>query len=154
MGKGKGLTFTIFAALGAIAGYASYMARKDEFSSETKEKVDTVLNKVQNVATDLKRTYTAIGDKDSFKTSTKNLSNSSLKLVEKAGDLIASGASDMFKSVSKQISNVTTKYTDDDSSYFDDLDESYMKKGKKNAKKITTKKPVKKATKNSNKTKK
>ena len=46
MGKGKGLTFTLFAALGAFVGYASYMAKRNEFSEDTKDKYDTFIRNI------------------------------------------------------------------------------------------------------------
>lgn len=151
MGKGRGLTFTLFAALGALTGYATYMASRDEFSEDTKDKVDTVLNKLQNVGTDIKRTYTSIGDKDSFKENSKNLGNSSLKLANKAGDLIKSGAADMYKFTKKVIADAVEKYTDDDSdSSYDDIDANYITKNtkkKKSTKKTNTSKPKKKTIK-------
>ena len=156
MGKGKGLTFTIFAALGALAGYATYMASKDEFSDETKDRYDKVVNKVKNVGTDLKRTYTSIGDKESFNTSTKNLGNSAMKLVEKAGNLVASASSDMYKFASSQISKAIeqscTTSDDDINGSNDDLDVNYVstKGGKKKKSKSTTKKSTKATTKKSN----
>ena len=106
MGKGKGLTFTVFAALGALAGYASYMARKNEFSEETINKYDTFLNKAKNVGNDIQRTYTSIGDKQKFTANTKNLGESAKKLAGKATDLVASASGDMFKHARQQVGEV------------------------------------------------
>lgn len=148
MGKGKGITFTLFAMLGALTGFATYMASKDEFSEDTKDKVDTVLNKLQNVGTDIKRTYTSIGDKDSFKESSKNLGTSSMKLATKTGDLIKSGAADMYKFTKKMIGDAIEKYTDDDTNDdYDDIDANYVSKKpkkKKSVKKTASKKTGKK----------
>ena len=106
MGKGKGLTFTLFAALGAFVWYASYMASKDEFSEETKDKYDTFMIKAKNVGTDIKRTYTSIGDKSRFTSNTKNLGESTKKLASRATDLVVSATSDMYKNVKSQVSEV------------------------------------------------
>ena len=103
MGKGKGLTFTLFAVLGALTGYASYMASKDEFSDETKNKYDNFLNKAKNVGTDIQRTYTSIGDKNEFTNNTKNLSESAKKLASKAGDLVMSATVDMYNHAKSQV---------------------------------------------------
>lgn len=142
MGKGKGLTFTVFAALGAFVGYASYMAKQNEFSDDTKEKYDTFINKAKNVGTDLKRTYTSIGDKSKFTASTKNLSESTKKLASKATDLVVSATNDMYNNVksyvSEAISNVTSDYDYDD-----------YETPKKNLKKSKT---IKKSTKKTSKT--
>lgn len=104
MGKGKGLTFTLFAILGAVTGYATYMARKDEFSDETKDKYDLFLNKAKNVGTDIQRTYTSIGDKKQFTNNTRNLSESAKKLASKAGDLVASATVDIYNHAKSQVS--------------------------------------------------
>lgn len=116
MGKGKGLTFTIFAALGAFVGYASYMAKKNEFSEDTKDKYDNFISKAKNVGTDLQRTYTSIGDKTKFTANTKNLSESAKKLANKATDLVVSATNDMYNNVksyvSEAISNAALDFED------------------------------------------
>ena len=106
MGKGKGLAFTVFAALGALVGYASYMASKDEFSEETKDKYDNFINKAKNVGTDIQRTYTSIGDKQKFTISTKNLGESAKKLASKAPGLVASATGDMYRRAKEQVGEV------------------------------------------------
>lgn len=120
MGKGKLFTFTLFATLGAIAGYASYMISKDEFSDETIDRYDKVVNKLKNVGTDIKRTYTSIGDKKEFTNSSKNLSESAMKLAAKTGDLIASASVDMYESAKDKIMNAIDSNREDDDE-FDDL---------------------------------
>lgn len=104
MGKGKGLTFTVFAALGAIAGYATYMARKDEFSDETKDTYEVFINKARNVGTDIKRTYTSIGNKKQFTNNTKNLKESATKLASEVGTLFKSATSDIYQHAKSQVS--------------------------------------------------
>ena len=128
MSRGRGLTFTLFAALGAIVGYASYMAKENEFSDETKDKYDMFLNKARNVGNDLQRTYTTIGDKKEFTASTKNLSESAKKLANKAGDLVISATNDMYNSAKAMVTN------------------AFESAEKANTVKTTTKKPTKKAT--------
>lgn len=147
MGKGKGLTFTVFAALGAFVGYASYMARKNEFSEETKDKYDNFLNKAKNVGTDIKRTYTSIGDKSKFTSNTKNLSESTKKLANKATDLVVSAANDMYQNVKSRVSETLSGAMNDFD--FDDLTK------KKVVKKVkSVKKTPKKTTKSTKTTKK
>ena len=147
MGKGKGLTFTVFAALGAFVGYASYMARKNEFSEETKDKYDNFLNKAKNVGTDIKRTYTSIGDKSKFTSNTKNLSESTKKLANKATDLVVSAANDMYQNVKSRVSETLSGAMNDFD--FDDLTK------KKVIKKVkSVKKTPKKTTKSTKTTKK
>lgn len=145
MGKGGFLKFAALTALGAIAGYATYMASKDEFSDETKDRYGKVLNKIKNVGTDIKRTYTAVGDKDSFKTATSNLGNSAMKLAEKTGDLMLSASSDMYKKAKVYIKDAYNKMSEDEASY-DDLDDSTAK-----PKKTIKKKPAKKSAKKTSK---
>ena len=135
MGKGKGLTFTLFAILGAVTGYASYMARKDEFSDETKSKYDVFLNKAKNVGTDLQRTYTSIGDKKQFTNSTKNLSESAMKLASKAGDLVVSATTDIYKHAKSQVAETIENAKND----FNDFNTNYKNKNKTNNKKSTKK---------------
>ena len=143
MGKGKGLTFTLFAILGAVTGYASYMARKDEFSDETKSKYDVFLNKAKNVGTDLQRTYTSIGDKKQFTNSTKNRSESAMKLASKAGDLVVSATTDIYKHAKSQVAETIENAKND----FNDFNINYKNKNKTNNKKSTKKESkVKKKT--------
>lgn len=137
MSKGKGLTFTVFAILGAVAGYATYMASKNEFSDETKENYDKVVNKFKNVSTDIKRTYTAIGDKTAFKKSTKDLGVSTKKLAKKASGLVASASSDMYKFAKEKIKNaVNNSNNDDKNNNYDDIDNGFSSKKNKIIKKI------------------
>lgn len=145
MGKGKGLTFTLFAVLGAITGYASYMARKDEFSDETKSKYDVFLNKAKNVGTDLQRTYTSIGDKQQFTNNTRNLSESAMKLASKAGDLVVSATTDIYNHAKSQVTESIENAKND----FNEFNENYKKQ---NSIKASTKKPAKKTTKVNKKT--
>ena len=141
MGKGRGLTFTLFAVLGAITGYASYMARKDEFSDETKDKYDVFLNKAKNVGTDIQRTYTSIGDKKQFTNNTKNLSESAKKLASNAGDLIASATVDIYNHAKSHMAETFENAKND----FSELNIAYNKekstktKSKNNSAKKNTK---------------
>ena len=136
MGKGKGITFTLFAVLGAITGYATYMARKDEFSEETKYKYDVFLNKAKNVGTDIQRTYTSIGDKRQFTNSTKNLSESAKKLASKAGDLVLSATADIYNHAKSHVSETIENAKNDLNEY---------------NKSVKNKKPVKLSVKKDNK---
>lgn len=145
MGKGKGLTFTLFAALGAFVGYASYMAKRNEFSEDTKDKYDTFINKAKNVGTDLQRTYTSIGDKSKFTANTKNLSESAKKLANKATDLVVSATNDMYNNVKSYVSEAISNAALD----FDDYETP--KKAVKKTKAV--KKVAKKTTKTTKKKK-
>lgn len=146
MGKGKGLTFTLFAVLGAITGYASYMARKDEFSDETKSKYDVFLNKAKNVGTDIQRTYTSIGDKRQFTNNTKNLSESAMKLASKAGDLVVSATTDIYNHAKSQVAETIENAKND----FNDFNANYKKQN--SVKSSTKKSAAKKITKVKKKT--
>lgn len=139
MGKGKGLTFTLFAALGAMVGYASYMARENEFSEETKDKYDVFLNKAKNVGSDLQRTYTTIGDKKKFTESTKDLSESAKKLASKASDLVLSATSDMYKNAKAKVSDALGNAN------YGELVKATV--SNKSVKKVTKKTPTKKTVK-------
>ena len=134
MGKGKGLTFTTFAILGALTGYTVYMANKDKFSDETKDKYDSFVDKFKSVGDDIVRTYTAIGDKEEFKTS---------------GKLVLSASNDMYKYAKDKVSDATNGFLDDDSlESYDDIDNKKTKpksaKNKSTKSNKTTKKKSKK----------
>lgn len=103
MANNKGLTFTVFAILGALTGYATYVAKKNGFSEETIDKYDTVLNKAKNIGTDIKRTYTSIGDKERFESSTMNLGKNVKKLATDASALVKSATEDMYKHAKKDM---------------------------------------------------
>ena len=148
MGKGKGFTFTLFAALGAIAGYASYMAKKDQFSDETKSKYDNFLNKAKNVGTDLQRAYTSIGDKRQFTNSTKNLSESAKKLASKAGDLVLSATADIYNYAKNQVSETLENAKNDFDEYNQYISQKSVKKhGPKSKVTVKSTKAKKKVTK-------
>lgn len=140
MGKGRGLTFTLFAVLGAMVGYASYMAKENEFSEETKDKYDMFLNKAKNVGNDIQRTYTTIGDKKQFTNSTKNLTESAKKLASKASDLVISATNDMYQSARAKVSNAIENVSSSDFS----MPKASKKATKKTTKKSTAKKTTKK----------
>ena len=146
MGKGKGITFTLFAILGAVAGYASYMAKKDEFSDETKDKYDIFVNKAKNVGTDIQRTYTSIGDKSQFTNNTKNLSNSARKLASRAGDLVMSATSDIYNSARNHIvETIENAKSDINSSKTSSNSKVTLKSKSNKTSKNTKKKPNKKS---------
>ena len=109
MSNNKGFAFTVFAILGALTGYATYIASKDGFSEETIDKYDTVLNKAKNVGTDIKRTYTSIGDKTRFESNTMNLGKSVKKLATDAGELVISATGDMYKHDKKDVKKMEKK---------------------------------------------
>lgn len=112
MAKNKGLLFTIFAALGALTGYATYMANQDEFSDDTKDKYDSFLNKAKNVSTDIQRTYTSIGDKREFEANTKNLGKNAKNLATDAGNLVVSATTDIYNSAKKNVSKAVKSFNE------------------------------------------
>lgn len=128
MSKGKGLTFTVFAILGALTGYATYMARKNEFSNETVDKYGAMLNKAKHVGVDLKRAYTSIGDEKGFIENTNNLKKNAQKLAENAGSLVKSATNDMYKYAKSNVEKSLKS----------------IKKESKSTKKATAKKSTKK----------
>lgn len=132
MANNKGFAFTVFAILGALTGYATYIASKNGFSEETIDKYDTVLNKAKNVGTDLKRTYTSIGDKDKFESSSMNLGKSVKKLASDASELVISATGDMYEHAKKDMQKTI---------------DNFNKEQKKSSKPKATKVKAKKATK-------
>ena len=111
MAKKKGLLMTFLAALFATSGYAGYMASTDEFSSETKSKFSTFLNKFKNVETDVKRTYISLGDESKFEESYKNLGKSAVKLATGTGDLVKSASKDMYNHAVNNVKNAVEALT-------------------------------------------
>lgn len=132
MANNKGFAFTVFAILGALTGYATYIASKNGFSEETIDKYDTVLNKAKNVGTDLKRTYTSIGDKDKFESSSMNLGKSVKKLASDASELVISVTGDMYEHAKKDMQKTI---------------DNFSKEQKKSPKPKTIKSKTKKVTK-------
>ena len=112
MAKKKGISFPFFAALGALTGYAGYMANKNEFSDETKNKYDAVLNKVKDVGEDVKRTYISLGDKDKFEASTKRLSSSAKRAAKSAGELMKSAGKDIYEKAKKSVAKAVDSMSD------------------------------------------
>ncbi len=115
MGKGKGLLFSLFAALGAITGYAGYMANQDEFSEETKNNYNTVIKKFKNVGNDVKRTYISIGNKKSFAASSKSLGENAKKAAINTGELVKSASIDMYNNAKKNVLNAVDSFASDTS---------------------------------------
>ena len=121
------------------------MAKRNEFSEDTKDKYDTFISKAKNVGTDLQRTYTSIGDKSKFTANTKNLSESAKKLANKATDLVVSATNDMYNNVKSYVSEAISNAALD----FDDYETP--KKAVKKTKAV--KKVAKKTTKTTKKKK-
>lgn len=146
MAKNKGLLFTVFAAIGALTGYATYMANKDEFSSDTKDKYDSFLDKAKNVGSDIQRTYTSIGDKSEFTSSTKSLSENAKDLATNAGNLVASATTDMYNSAKKNVAKAVKSFNEASKDKSKNKANSTKRKvnSKATSKKATTKKSKKK----------
>lgn len=134
MAKHKGLVFSAFAILGALTGYVTYMARKDAFSDETKDKYDVVLNKMRNVGNDIKRTYTSIGDEDEFISNTENLKSNAKKLAAKAGELVKSASKDIYQHAKKDVNKAVEVFNENKKSY------NRTKPSTKKVKKVAAKK--------------
>lgn len=154
---GKKLGFTLLAAIGAIAGYAAYIASQDGFSDDTKENCEEMFSNAKDVGNDIERTYTSIGDKRKFTKNSKTLGNSTLKLAGKTGGLVASASNDMYKFTKKQISSFMNNLKDNDKlGDFDDLEEGIIDYSEHNIKpmKLNPKKTITPAKTNSKATKK
>lgn len=131
MAKKKGLLLTIIAAIGAFTGYANYMAKKDEFSDETKDKYDAFLGHFKDVGEDVKRTYISIGNKKAFAASTKKLTKSAEKAAIGTSELVKSMSTDMYNHAKTSILKAVDSFSNDD--------QKDIAKKKSNKKKNTSK---------------
>lgn len=149
MAKKKGVSFPLFAALGALTGYAGYMANKNEFSNETKDKYDAVVNKVKDIGEDVKRTYISLGDKEKFEASTKRLSSTAKRAAKSAGELMKSAGKDMYEKAKKSVAKAVDSMSDAPKKSTKKVSAKKTTKSKttKSAPKKTTKKVTKKTSK-------
>ena len=84
------------ATLGTMAYLVNYFIQNDEFSEETIKEFNHLVKHAKNVGNDVKRTYTSLGNKKSFETSTKSLGNSAKKLYSSGLTLVKDAGSDIY----------------------------------------------------------
>ena len=90
------LSLTALTALGTMAYAVNYLAKNEEFSEDTIEKYNHLIKNVKAVGSDVKRTYTSIGDKAGFKSSTTSLSKNAKKMYDNGISLVKTASSDMY----------------------------------------------------------
>ena len=84
------------ATLGTMAYLVNYFIKNDEFSEETIEEFNHLINNAKTVGNDVKRTYTSLGNKKNFANSTKSLGNSAKKLYSSGLTLVKGASSDIY----------------------------------------------------------
>lgn len=104
MKKGRFLSFSALAVLGATAYAVNYLIQNDKFSNDTKETLKNVITSAKDVGSDIKRTYTSIVNKDDIDYSKKSLGNSAKKLYDDSITLVKDASDDVITFVKKQIS--------------------------------------------------
>ena len=115
MKKGYISSLVKVASIGAIFGFAKYMIEKNKFSKETKTCYSEALDSVKNVGSDIKRTYTAIGDEKAFKAKSDNLKESAKTLAKNTGKLILSASSDVYNYASDNVKKAIENASKDES---------------------------------------
>ena len=142
MKKSTGFLLGFVSAIGVVSYMVSEVIKDDSFSDETKDNYNTFIKDAKRVGSDLKRTYTAIGDKDEFLNMTSSLQNNAKKLAKNTGNLLKEGASNVIDYYKEKINEKASKYIDED-------EEVAPKKKvvEKKPKKILSKKPIKKSNK-------
>ena len=90
------LSLTALTALGTMAYAVNYLAKNEEFSEDTIEKYNHLIKNMKALGADVKRTYTSIGDKASFKSSTTSLSKNAKKMSDNGISLVKTASSDMY----------------------------------------------------------
>ena len=90
------LSLTALTALGTMAYAVNYLAKNEEFSEDTIEKYNHLIKNVKAVGSDVKRTYTSIGDKAGFKSSTTSLSKNAKKMYDNGISLVKTASNDMY----------------------------------------------------------
>lgn len=143
MKKSTGFLLGFVSAIGVVSYMVSEVIKDDSFSDETKDNYNTFIKDAKKVGSDLKRTYTAIGDKDEFLNMTSTLQNNAKKLAKNTGSLLKEGASNVIDYYKEKINEKASKYIDDD----DEEVAPKKKKVEQKPKKFLAKKDPKKTSK-------
>ena len=142
MKKSTGFLLGFISAIGVVSYMVSEVIKDDSFSDETKDNYNTFIKDAKKVGNDLKRTYTAIGDKDEFLNMTSSLQNNAKRLAKNTGSLLKEGASNVIDYYKEKINEKASKYIDED-----EEETSKKKTVEKKSKKILSKKTIKKSNK-------
>ena len=142
MKKSTGFLLGFISAIGVVSYMVSEVIKDDSFSEETKDNYNSFIKEAKRVGNDLKRTYTAIGDKDEFLNMTSSLQNNAKRLAKNTGSLLKEGASNVIDYYKDKINEKVNKD-------FEDEEEVTDKKKKivGKTKKILSKKTIKKSSK-------
>ena len=142
MKKSTGFLLGFISAIGVVSYMVSEVIKDDSFSEETKDNYNSFIKEAKRVGSDLKRTYTAIGDKDEFLNMTSSLQNNAKRLAKNTGSLLKEGASNVIDYYKDKINEKVNKDFEDEEEVTDK-----MKKIVGKTKKILSKKTNKKSSK-------
>ena len=106
MKKGTLFTMFTFATLGAFAYVINDFIKNDEFSEDTIDQYYNMIKNAKSVGSDVKRTYTSLGDKNKFKKSTKALGANTKKLYSSGLSLVKGAGSDIYTHFADKFSQV------------------------------------------------
>ena len=99
------ISLTAITAISSIAYAVNYLVKNDEFSEDTIDKYNHLVKNMKAVGNDVKRTYTSIGDKKNFESSTKSLSKNAKKLYNNGISLVKTAGSDMYSVFKDKFNN-------------------------------------------------
>ncbi|MDO5563624.1 MAG: hypothetical protein Q4F88_00120 [Eubacteriales bacterium] len=134
MSKKFGFAELLFAsAIGCVGGIVYYLAKNDKFSEETNDNYKDVINNAKEFGQGVKRTYTSVGNKDSFSEEGKELGAKTMDLLKSTKEMISSGAGDAYDFVKTNISEKVSPAVNKFSEYSDTFDDG-ITKVKKNVK--------------------
>ena len=147
MKKSTGFSFLLITTIGALGYVVHKIIKEDEFSDDTKNNYEKVIDDVKSVGNNIQRTYISIGDKKAFTKSTEALSKSAKKLASKTGTLVKGASKEVYDYVKDKINSKINKNFDEEYDNDDDINYNYIHHT--GNKKNTSKKPTKSSKKTS-----
>ena len=141
MKKSTGFSFLLLTTLGALGYVVHKIIKEDEFSDDTKNNYEKVIDDVKNVGNSIQRTYTSIGDKKAFTKSTEALSKNAKNLASKTGTLVKGASKEVYNYVKDKLNSKINKNIDEEYDDNDDINYNYIHhtNNKKKISKKTTK---------------
>lgn len=109
MKKSTFFTMFTFATLGAFAYVINDFIKNDEFSEDTIDQYYNMIKNAKSVGSDVKRTYTSLGDKNKFQKSTKTLGANTKKLYNSGISLVKGAGSDIYAHFADKFNQIEEK---------------------------------------------